>query len=529
MATITTTTLTTLTELKAAATNKASIVYDASLWTWTPGNYTGKADDVNVVEADAQALTTGAWVRLRAESVAFSQASAVAIQRKVSEKLREAVSIADFGATTGAADNAEAIQRAIDATAAAGGGEVHVPAGIYRISKPVMVKSGIRLVGTGIASVLKLIAFERVDAVRLYGSSTDPIEDESIALLRISGDARYVNNTHTVTNGNGINTEFANRCVVDQVSVDGFSDGGIAFFNSSDNIVSNCHVSETAQGISFNAYAADARGNKAIGNTIAATNLYNPLHLEGSFGDGKGDGVVWGSVLANNVIRDGREAGINIELAPRTICIGNTVQNAGYGQTLIDMGIKVFGSPDVLLSDNMIVGSSGYAIVLGADSSRSSVVGNKTRDNQKGSLLVTDSAREGGEPIQASYDHHIEGNLFGENKVKVEGNASIMPIKHFTTSGEVVRYHAVNGRSAYQTCYDLNGVATWQFGAVERDDGIGFDIFRRTLEIASIRIDGSGRVKLALPIHETNQAALASGLPTGVEYRTSTGERRVVV
>ncbi|MEP9403167.1 right-handed parallel beta-helix repeat-containing protein [Sphingomonas silueang] len=529
MATITTTTVTTLAELKAAATSQGSIVHDASLWTWTPGNYAGKADNINVVKADTQPLTAGAWVRLRAEHVVFDQASTVAIPRKVSDKLRETVSIADFGATTAAADNVDAIQRAIDAVAAAGGGEVHVPAGTYRIGTPVLVKSGVRLAGTGVASVLKLIAVERVDAVRLYGSSTNPIEDAAVALLRISGDARYVNNDHTVTNGNGINTEFANRCVVDQVWVDGFSDGGIAFFNSSYNIVSNSHVSETAQGISFNAYAADARGNKAIGNTIVATNLYNPLHLEGSFGDGKGEGVVWDTILANNVIRDGREAGINIELAPRTICIANTVQNAGYGQTLIDMGIKVFGSPDVILSDNMIVGGRGYAIVLGADSSRSSVVGNKTRDNQKGSLLITDSAREGGEQIQASYDHHIEGNYFTENKVKAERNATIAPVNLFTTSGEVARHHAVNGRSAFQTCYDLNGVATWQFGPVERADGIGFDIFRRTLEIAAIRIDGLGRVKLALPVHDTNQAALAAGLPAGVEYRTSTGERRVVV
>ncbi|MEP9403354.1 hypothetical protein [Sphingomonas sp. VNH70] len=73
MATITTTTVTTLAELKAAATSKVSIVYVGVLWTWTAGDYTGKADDVNVVKSDAQSLTAGAWVRQTSHSISYQE------------------------------------------------------------------------------------------------------------------------------------------------------------------------------------------------------------------------------------------------------------------------------------------------------------------------------------------------------------------------------------------------------------------------------------------------------------------------
>ncbi len=59
----------TLALLKAAAITDRTSLYDGSLWTWTEGDFTGQADDVNIVKADSTALTVGAWVRQRAAGV----------------------------------------------------------------------------------------------------------------------------------------------------------------------------------------------------------------------------------------------------------------------------------------------------------------------------------------------------------------------------------------------------------------------------------------------------------------------------
>lgn len=71
MATITTTTVTTLAELKASPTSQISIVYDAALWTWTAGDYSTREEDPAIAKSDSNPLATGAWIRQGAESVAF--------------------------------------------------------------------------------------------------------------------------------------------------------------------------------------------------------------------------------------------------------------------------------------------------------------------------------------------------------------------------------------------------------------------------------------------------------------------------
>jgi len=78
-----------------------------------------------------------------------------------------AVSVRNYGARgDGTTDDTAAIQRAIDAVAAAGGGTVTLPAGTYRVASPlkgtplypivVRLRSHVALVGSGAASVIRL-------------------------------------------------------------------------------------------------------------------------------------------------------------------------------------------------------------------------------------------------------------------------------------------------------------------------------------------------------------------------------------
>lgn len=72
---------------------------------------------------------------LGSQFVSFLQAGTNAVERTVQSKLRDVVSVKDFGAVgDGVADDTIAIQKCIDAVFAAGGGTVYLPPGVYLLS-----------------------------------------------------------------------------------------------------------------------------------------------------------------------------------------------------------------------------------------------------------------------------------------------------------------------------------------------------------------------------------------------------------
>jgi hypothetical protein len=97
--------------------------------------------------------TVGRWLRdlaLAAGSalVGWVQAGANAVVRTVSDKLREIVSVKDFGAVgDGTTDDTLAFQRAI--ASIPGGGRIYVPRGWYRITTTLRLHSGLCFYGDG--------------------------------------------------------------------------------------------------------------------------------------------------------------------------------------------------------------------------------------------------------------------------------------------------------------------------------------------------------------------------------------------
>jgi hypothetical protein len=58
--------------------------------------------------------------------------------------------VLDFGAIAdGVTDNSPFVQAALNAAAAAGGGSVHIPEGVYGIARPLILRSGVHLIGSG--------------------------------------------------------------------------------------------------------------------------------------------------------------------------------------------------------------------------------------------------------------------------------------------------------------------------------------------------------------------------------------------
>lgn len=114
-----------LAALKAADTGQPK-EFDQVIFTFTPGNYTGQADDINIVKSDFFALSTGAWVRQGADKVNYDG-------RSVSEKVAEITSLADRQFAGGAVGDAATDNEAalIAAFGPLGSGLRMVPDGIY--------------------------------------------------------------------------------------------------------------------------------------------------------------------------------------------------------------------------------------------------------------------------------------------------------------------------------------------------------------------------------------------------------------
>lgn len=158
----TTTPQTTYTDSNGNVANSNPIVLDAAgrvpyqVWLTSQASYkfilktsTGvtvwSEDDVDTAVSSAALAASGG-----SSLIGFLQAGTGAVTRTVQSKLRDVVSVKDFGAVgDGVTDDTAAIQAAIDAIFAAGGGEVFFPKGTYLVSAMLEMRNEVSLRGVG--------------------------------------------------------------------------------------------------------------------------------------------------------------------------------------------------------------------------------------------------------------------------------------------------------------------------------------------------------------------------------------------
>jgi len=143
------------------------IVFDEN----TGGTELSTVTQTQVASAVAAAYAAGST----ADAVTFLQSGTGAVARTAQAKMRESVSVKDFGAVgDGVADDTVAIQAAIDAVGS--GGTVFFPAGTYGIGSPINMKTQRNLRGVGsTGSIIKALSSWAPAVPTITASTYSPV------------------------------------------------------------------------------------------------------------------------------------------------------------------------------------------------------------------------------------------------------------------------------------------------------------------------------------------------------------------
>ncbi len=367
----------TLAALKAAAITDGTSLYDRSLWTWTPGDYTGQADDKNVVKATSTALTVGAWVRQGGGGVAYT------------------VSVASYRlAADPVGDWSSTFQRAIDAVSAAGGGTLLAPPGTF----PLKLRPSSD--GFGVT------AFEMKEGVSLVGAS----KHGTILKLAANqiGQGTYIR----IISSLGI----INKLGVTNLTIDGNRDGQNIWKEQGNggNIVLGTVRDCTIEGIvSQNANGQGIQVASPLPNVSARVSIRNNTVRNCSGSTLNADGTVQSLYNGNGI-------GIQVSLCSGLTITGNFIQNCR------DNGIDTYsdnGTNDPLGGGHQIYGNniSGCRVGIFPETASSVLVGgNYITDCVEGGIFAN---RINGAPQTV----RITGNQVGNVPVGVRITGDCLP------------------------------------------------------------------------------------------------------
>jgi hypothetical protein len=140
---------------------------------------TVRCDGTNVVEAITY---------ISSDNVNFLPSGSGAVNRTVQAKLRDMVSILDYGAVVGSLSNqTTVIQAAIDAVNTAGGGTLLIPEGTFFVTGLAM-KANVTLLGQSKQAILKMFSTSGVrDMITVTGQSNCTFQNLTIDLNNATG------------------------------------------------------------------------------------------------------------------------------------------------------------------------------------------------------------------------------------------------------------------------------------------------------------------------------------------------------
>jgi len=313
-----------------------------------------------------------------ASLIGYMPSGAGAVPATVQSKLRESVSVKDFGAVgDGVANDTAAIQAAIDAVTAVGGGVVIAPLGTYFIAGDgiINIKANVTLRGYGAATrFVSGTGGRNANHVFVYLKDGAAIEDCRLSgsdYVRQSGGANYIcyNKIGVTTQGASSGSGFR----VSRVGFEKFTNSHVFVFDAHrDVLIDGCYTFGTQVG----GYA-DVDGNYLVTNwnatangasQIAGTQVYCLTNFYNS-----------GTGTKDVTISNGRHlnicdafVGINGNSSRHTI-VGNVFvkDTTGYYG---GWGVDINTGDDCVVTGNYITGGSAGCHMYG--STNNAVTGN---------------------------------------------------------------------------------------------------------------------------------------------------------
>lgn len=327
-----------------------------------------------------------------------------AATRTVQAKLRDTVSAKDFGAMgDGSTTDTTAIQAAINAVSAAGGGTVYLPAGAYKTGT-LNLPQDVYLEGAG-RYATRLVATSGLNAplINRAGTISGVINRGGVSKLAIVGSGKA--NTGMV----GIKSVFTNRATYRDIDIFGCRVGHW-FENVWQDVLSNIHVHGGGTDQSYiGFYGAPKDPTVGISNAVIATDCvaqgveYCGWRLENYDGskfsscEGMNGDYGWflgapstGTVACqfghfNNCLGDTNA--INnwrIEKGAATEVVQAQFSNCWAGTTTSGAGVYVGGASQLVFSNWQVIGSQTHGMHF-YQTSRISVTGANVRGWNKAS------------------------------------------------------------------------------------------------------------------------------------------------
>lgn len=298
----------------------------------------------------------------------FIASGAGAVTRTAQDKMRDTVSVKDYGAVgDGVADDTAAIQSTIDALSAAGGGVAYLPAGTYRTTGRIQPKSYVHMVGEGIATKIICSGYQAILADRNDApSASTPHENIRLFNFYVESQWRSTSPTHA-NDSSCVELEFCNDCTIENIYVGKADDAcirvsgyrkGIASFTPSltnpdfgfakRNVIKNCSVADGYIGIEL----VGGAQCDVIENTVKDS-YYHGIRLAGGG---------WECAVSGNTVQTCLHTALYIDYSKNLSAVGNPyIRSDRTPQTGISIGV----GEDVVIDGNNVVGIITDSILPG--------------------------------------------------------------------------------------------------------------------------------------------------------------------
>lgn len=308
----------------------------------------------------------GASDRFSAAQISFLQAGAGAVVRTVQSKLRDVVSVKDFGAVgDGIADDTDAIQDALDSSAYA---HVYMPPGSYRVTSTINITNQNTLTGPdGGAQEMQhaFIVHDAASTGTLFNVTTN-VAGVCLKNFRVTGG----NGSFCITSSNSyVRYEY--------IYMQAYNGGGIRLLSSgigsSSSKIANCTWVGPASATSYTGFEIDVNGGDVLLDSCTA--------IRGAIGINiiQGQTIVVNRCSLNKQTRNPNVTGGPYSSASQFNTAGIRLSGGGYKEAIsirncyleaIDNTVYVEGCESLTIEDNLFqdvgaAGNSGAWVVVG--------------------------------------------------------------------------------------------------------------------------------------------------------------------